>query len=763
MTFGISDYAKIANAMAFAAVTGGDVGQARETTRGALNNLKAANPWTYFGGQIAGTAAQTIATAGLSSGASAASGAKTAVQGAELAQGAKAAVQGAEAAQALGTAAKVGQGAYRTAEAVQGAEVATQLATQGAKLVEKPAASLLSRMAAKAVKQGATDAGWGALYGASDELNRQIMEGDGELSGQKILGAAGGGALLGGALGAGLGAGGELAKPGIAALKASTKGLTEKLSLEALADGFKVSKPIIRKMDERAGGVANVMRTVRDHAGIGASVDDQLLKVETALQKSGSKIDDVLSRASAGEKLEHKLTAGQVYDDIVSKFSSGDFKELNKGVANQGEVWARDLMRNMGAIGEDGLVNREARLGVKELAAAKTLFGKEMDRRGLWKLAPIGQEETVLKSATRDVYDLLRSKTSEVIERQGGTEAKELREVNKVYSHLRLAQDALEDTAGLANSKRLTSFTDRIMGATAVGGAFMSGNPLAALAAPAVAMGSKVLRERGGFIGAQVLDKLSGQAAIRAAEQAVDKNLESGFSKFVKQKGAKSGGPLLPASPETAFNTVKKNIENQDPAKNFDRTADMTNKFTSVAPNAAGAALAASQRAMVFMATVKPPEWKPPSIQDYKQEGYVSPYARDAYVQRAAMAQYPLRVIPVMQANQLTDTQVDVLKAVYPDLYAKMQQDAIAALADTKTPLSLAKHQQLSKLLGTPTDGSLDPKVIKRLQETYADSGSGGQQQKQPGGPISPKRAESITRISESTAAANYGGANTME
>jgi hypothetical protein len=193
LTLGLSDYAGVELSRAI----GGD--EAAESARQTLEGHKTANPWASGIGEAAGALAPALVTGGGSLAATGAEGAATAAREA-------------------GTLAKVGGAIlkYSPSGLVNLAAEAAErgIASAATKvLVGEAAESTLAKLVVKGIEKGAGGAVYGALGGLGSEVSEDVL-GDKEITGEKLAGAMGHGALFGTMIGAGFGVGGQALSSG---------------------------------------------------------------------------------------------------------------------------------------------------------------------------------------------------------------------------------------------------------------------------------------------------------------------------------------------------------------------------------------------------------------------------------------------------------------------------------------------------------------------------------------------------------------------
>lgn len=215
-----------------------------EEVRTHLAEEKEAHPYVSGGGEILGAALPALATGGMT---------------AEVEAGAEAAQGGGRIAQLLRT---IGA----PARAVSGAgEEAAGIASRAMELVTgTPAAeSAMGRIARMAIKQGATGAAEGLLFGAGNEISEDSL-GNHELNAEKLVSALGHGALYGAMLGTAAGGGLTAAKETFGSILTKAAPYIERQADEQAVRAFNPMKPALRKMRERGISSQELGETARE-------------------------------------------------------------------------------------------------------------------------------------------------------------------------------------------------------------------------------------------------------------------------------------------------------------------------------------------------------------------------------------------------------------------------------------------------------------------------------------------------------------------
>lgn len=207
------------------------------------------------------------------------------------------------------------------------------------------------------------------------------------------------------------------------------------------------------------------------------------------------------------------------------------------------------------------------------------------------------------------------------------------------------------------------------------------------------------------------------------------------FGDYEEKKGSK----LTPESFEKKVSSLTRLAS--DPEALADRVSERMRLSTEAAPALTTAAIMQAQKGIAFLQSKAPVTQELQMFPGQKTMASKSEIAKFERYVRAV--EEPLSVIEDLKEGRMSPEAVEALKAVYPQMFAQIQQSVLQRIADNKQPVSQQAKLQLGLLLGIPTTPSLTPDSIMRSQALYAPSQPQGQQQ----GAGSPK---AIAGISES-------------
>lgn len=712
---------------------------AREKLRADMEARKAANPWIAGATELGGAVAPMFIPGGQ---AGAVKGAATLAKGAgEAAELAKLAGTGAELARGGAEAAKVaslGEEAVKTATALPRAlDFAGGLAERMAKaVVGETSANTVARMVQKGVAMGARGAVEGALYGAGSQISEDAL-GDSDTTGEKLVAAMGHGALMGGLIGAGSGAAIEGLTTGTRALaKAAAptaKRIAEEQAMKAVQYGGLTSKKLVQSAERIEGGMAGVGRELLDSNLVkaGDTVEHIAPRLDQAVDEAGQRLTTTL-RALDEAGVKGPSTAS-IRDAVAERMKSqfGDLAELHPETFSKVDKLMTAMDRNF----PEGTASLEAMRD----------FRVKVQNEIKWSQPPPGSPPNSTNEAFKAVRGILEDHIEKAADEGSGKLGKEMLgqyKADKVrYARLRVARDMAEDSVERYAKNNTFGLGAQMAGAATMAGGIASGigAPLALAKGAAAAVGSKLLKERGNSTAAVFLDKVAELGALAKTVRAVDERANTAMDRFMAGKPSEYSS-LRTASKaerdaryEAASQRVKAAVTN--PETHADSVTNALGAVVQHAPKAAAIATQTAARASVFLASKIPQAPPSRTIQPQFDKHDPTPAEKEKFLRYVKAADDPLSVLDDMSRGRMTLEGVQTVREVYPSLFSQMQQLAMEKCADAKKPLSYDQKLQLGILLDTPTDSTLQPEFIARMQASY-------QGQEQSPGDQGPKAAK---------------------
>lgn len=171
------------------------------------------------------------------------------------------------------------------------------------------------------------------------------------------------------------------------------------------------------------------------------------------------------------------------------------------------------------------------------------------------------------------------------------------------------------------------------------------------------------------------------------------------------------------------FKNTKKFIEdlNTNPEKFQQNLESSFKDLNEINPDLYMQAVAKTSNALNFLSSKLPNDplaarkinpqfskWKPSDLELRRFERYL------------AAVDDPMSVLDDMNRGIIAPEGVETLKAVYPRLYQEIHGQMMEQIGELQAELPYKQRLQLSIMFGLPTDPSLNPSTIARLQSNFA-------------------------------------------
>jgi hypothetical protein len=455
-------------------------------------------------------------------------------------------------------------------------------------------------------------------------------------------------------------------------------------------------------------------------------------------------LEQIVSRASSKAE-EWGGKVGAITEASGAKVSGAQMQDAfersvgqwSKSAAHTGEMgsirrYAEDLAEQLGMAARDengkflGFApDAEAR--VQDVLAQRKFLdqaiyeGRGVEARGLLEMKR--QLRGSLEGVITDALDAASSKVP-------GAERAAYDHAKKQYMASRIILDIAEDSAARAAKAPGLGFSEKIGVMTALG----SGN---VLAAPVLALGGKLIKERGNAAAAAFL--------TRAVESG---QLASAVAKFDAKVTRAAAGVMRDAAPATEAATVKsstsaktgraevtatqaqasKIIEwmgklRENPAR---LSAQLEEASASVAraagPKAAESYTASTVRALAFIAAHVPPRDR----RDPLDPRSIPPLTHDEADRLARATKYamqPSKIFDDFHAGIVTPEGIRAAKTFSPEAFASFQlhlQDEVTKAVMAHKVMTSAQRIRIDRLLEVPAGAEYRPETIALLQAHLA-------------------------------------------
>ncbi len=182
---------------------------------------------------------------------------------------------------------------------------------------------------------------------------------------------------------------------------------------------------------------------------------------------------------------------------------------------------------------------------------------------------------------------------------------------------------------------------------------------------------------------------------------------------------ARSDDGKKPHSTSQAYTNLQQNLAHYagDPEKLANKLQSSTAIIAHSAPDTAAALTMTGSNALNFLNSKLPRKVTQPSMM---QRPYLPSGTELAKFERYLTAvEKPVEVLKNFADGKMSREESEALKAVYPDLFSRLQDQAMTFVG-ANPHLPYNKKLQLGVLLGIPTDPSLAPQNILGLQSNFA-------------------------------------------
>lgn len=677
---------------------------------GAMQLDREVNPLAFGGGQLAGAVAPLV----MSGGAGAAAGAARLAPTAMVARGARAAGQVAE-----------------SALAARG--VPAWLARTGGLALE-----------------GASE---GAIAGIGQAMSDSSLGGP-ELTAERLLAAAGSGALLGGVLGGGIGAGG-------AAVTAAREG-AETLAKRAV---------VLQRAAAGDSAGAALTGQVRDTLSDGVLLGPVRAAVSSgAARATGAAADDIargLGAGTEGARRRAQMLRGESMLPQVDAAASARLAPVRDAIESLPRpprpqpvaveaisASERRQMADMAAVAsmadDDAALVLQARRQGVDATLRKAQVEPQRLSEALERTAARAEQAAEI-AVTPERAETFRQAAATL--RSTKADVAEIGEIrDSIAARQRI--EAAESNSALG---KIIRGRGALLGGLAGGPAAM-----AAGAAVDVALNPTRLIQH-----LDTLDRLAGRSAATGTRlEGAVRRIVSGAKTVIGGAGAvanavapraraasRSAARVLTQSPEERTGTFERQRSavaayRRDPvaaAEAFQARA-IGQRVATAAPTLATALLGQHQRAMQFLAARMPEAAGNVSLHGPRPPVRVARADQARFMRYAAAVEDPVGALEDIADGQASVEAVEVLREVYPMLYQDVRVAAMDAISSATEPIPYQRVLRLSLLLdiaGTPV---LDPAFQQRYNDVREQA-----QATPPGGPPPQRQAPDLRHQYQTT------------
>jgi len=595
----------------------------------------------------------------------------------------------------------------------------------------------------------------GAVAGAATFADEAAL-GEPNLSGQQLLSHIGTGAVLSGALAAPFIIGKAAKEPMSRLLqRASDKtkihltdefiqGMADELAYTGAVSGGKATTAQKREM----GAFLRKHGIVNDKNDTVGRVTRKVINLNDKARAAFNEVNDTLD----GFYGDSYATGNNLF--VTSNEIAGNLEEFIKG--NQLRGRPRNILRTeISRLKELG----DVPLTFKDANARKTAIQEEIKAFQREVRRPFTPDEKKLFIAADRLNDLIETKVNKFTEFVPGTKAmfkdSSYKDMRRLVADSFNARKAIEGAKGSSGLGKL--FEAANFGASGAIFSQMTGDFVTGFgAAKAFKWASKVMKGRGPFYGVAAANKIHEMGGIAVALNKTQETTTKAVKQFFEAGNVLKQAAVIQLTPTIAHNKsdfakVAAAVQGAsgDPTAFDDMLDEQLFQFEQVAPKMSNAMRMTMHRAMGHLAATLP---RPPA-QDLasvaaKREWQPSETAVSSYFRRLRAINNPSTVIQDLASGKLSREGVEVLKSVYPEMYAATQMEIMNQMADSKEAIPYQKRILLTSLFGVAVDSAMRPDTLASLQGIYRPA------EEQQGGPprtqFAPSRAGKL-KLGESS------------
>lgn len=575
----------------------------------------------------------------------------------------------------------------------------------------------------------------GSLYSTGGLVSEAAL-GKADFNAENLAGSMGVGAILG----VGLGVGGAAVKE----LFPVAKGLASKLTgiSEDFANPSKNAAEVMgmtplqssKAVQRDAKFFDKTVNAMRDSEKIGYKYGDSAEVLgekveafhENAGKRIGAAIDDIREQASTNPDImpESKAIYGR-----LRKESATFAKELEAEPGIAAPANAAD--HKMAKQWEKTYAELEASVKPGQRMDIDTLqrMRQELDAASKWDITKnidpakiaIAKE---LRGSLRSEIDTLADRAA--ISSGDGTVGSRLKDANADYYLGSKLNDIMQRKLAKNNGHGF-NFKDLILGDIAehvTGSGLITG----AILGVKKLMQSDLKRQMvilGGIEKANMainkaLDSSTAKFFTNSAEKIAPSLRNNTVAKLNEFSLAKSDNGKSPSNTAQAYKNIQQNLSHyaSNPERLINTIGASTANMTNAAPNTKAALAMVGSNAVNFLNNKLPRKINSPGM---LERPYTPSGTELAKFERYLTAvEKPIEVVKNFADGKMSREEAEALKAVYPDMFSRLQEKAMTFVG-ANPHLPYNKKLQLGVLLDIATDPSLQPRNIMGLQSNFSN------------------------------------------
>jgi len=542
----------------------------------------------------------------------------------------------------------------------------------------------------------------GASYVAGMEISKAALE-QRELTADKLLAAAGHGALIGGGASLVLGAGGSaLSRAGRSVLSNMGEGASLATSVDAFANKKTVQSFGQRLYNDLSDHGLDPTRVQR----VGAKLRDREIpigEIKAATTAVKAQLDDATARLQTTAR-ELAVAKAVVPREALLNVIEHHATELRKTPLEEYRAAANVLHRRgeaLAAYETNEFLFSEALPHAQKIGAAA--------RRASDRGAPTAE---TLRRATKDVNELLTASADATPHGAAWRAALEDHEDFAAVGR------ALHDVAERGAKNHWALPSDYYAGGLGLLSTLASGgSTLAGFAtAAAVGAGHRLLRDKGPATVARIANTLA----------KIDRRIANGVSAAIEGVPVKRAVPkavVVAGTYQERRAKLDKKLEQirtirANPKEASRRLGEATSEVADWSPDLAETIHQRILAGATFMEARLPVILQRASLTPLAEKPRIPPLELRRALDYAEALEDPLSVLEDLASGHLPRRKIEVLREVHPELFADLQARVLKELTERETPIPYNRRIMLSLTFNLQADKSLQSDYLARIQQT---------------------------------------------
>lgn len=569
----------------------------------------------------------------------------------------------------------------------------------------------LGKLAAGAL----TGAAEGSALGAGDEVSKAALENK-PLTAQTLVAGAGLGGLLGGAIGGGvaaLGRGLETAATRNLRETAEKPGLTAGLAEQLAVDSLGMPKAYFKRLSEFHNGDVRgagkiLLEEVPQATGkrfARTAQEEFPAAIQSRLEHYGDVIDNLLTKTDSipsGPKVSKQALISRITDEIYAPLA------MKVG----GEAEASEVGKYVKSL-NDKLPEVPTFKELQEVRRNLDTFLKGPDLKKDWRGMTGGY---ALMDIRNLLEDELIAKGEQAAAQRGGTFAKEYTDAKYRYGSLSKMLQGVEERVASKSVNASIGLLDRVVGAgSTMAGALGGGVPGALLAGGAAMVSSKLLRERGNQVMADLLSRSSLINSVASKAVDVEKTIGTRLSAAAPAVAATSLGPQAAFGAQRVLAAVNRPVQ-----QHMAQLEKNTGEISATLPAVGQDIHATQMRAIQYMQQSVPPAKTYGVAHTILDKPKLSVEQSARIKREATTLSRPLSTLKDLKNGELLEEQVRAISTVYPDLYLHMREKLMENLMQ-KSQVSIKTLERASVFAGQPLVYTSTPEFFQAIQAVYEE------------------------------------------